>query len=92
MTRSLPNLWKPMSWSLPEMSFTVTRVKGVASPWHPTSLSRRDTSLITHTPNLPTKIIPTKSPRLKISRKFPIDMRIPPLKTKIMLESSPLKS
>ena len=43
-------------------------------------------------PNLPTKIIPAKMRWLNISRKLPMDMRVPPLKTKILLESSPLKS
>ena len=38
------------------------------------------------------EIIPTKIRRLGISGKFPMDMRIPPLRTKIMLESNPLKS
>ena len=45
-----------------------------------------------HTPNLPTKIIPTKICGLKMSGKFPLDMRIPALKLKILLESNPLKS
>ena len=44
------------------------------------------------TPNLPTKIITAKIAGLKISRNSPMDMRIPPLKLKILLESSPLKS
>ena len=44
------------------------------------------------TPNLPTKIIPTKIAWLKLSRKFTIDMRIRALNTKIMLESNPVKS
>ena len=46
------------------------------------------------TPNLLTKILPTKIRRLKISGEFPIDLRIPPLKLKlkILLESNPLKS
>ena len=44
------------------------------------------------TPSLPTKIIPAKIPWLKISGKSPMDMRIPPLKIKIMLDSNPLKS
>ena len=44
------------------------------------------------TPNLPTEIIPTKIPRLKLSGEFPADMRIPPLEIKILLESNPLKS
>ena len=43
-------------------------------------------------PNLPTKITPAKTARLKPSGRFPIDLRIPPLNIKIMLESSPLKS
>ena len=44
------------------------------------------------TPNLPTKILPTKIRWLKTSRKSPMDMSIPLLKTKIMLESNPMKS
>ena len=56
---------------------------GAAAPW----------TLARHTPNLPGKIIPAKIRRLKVSGKFPtLDMRIPPLKHKIMPESSPLKS
>ena len=45
-----------------------------------------------HTPYLPTKIIPTKTFWLKVSGNFPKDLRIPPLKIKILLESNPLKS
>ena len=45
-----------------------------------------------HSPNLPTKIMPTKIAWLKYSGKFPMDIRIPPLKIKILLESNPLKS
>ena len=44
------------------------------------------------TPNLPTKILPTKIRWLKISGRFPTDMIIPPLKLKILLESNALKS
>ena len=44
------------------------------------------------TPNLPTRIIPTKIPLLKITGEFPRDMRIPPLRIKILLESNPPKS
>ena len=44
------------------------------------------------TPNLPTNIIPAKIAWLKLSGKFPMGLEIPPLKTKIMLESNPLKS
>ena len=44
------------------------------------------------TPNLPTGIIPIKIARLKLSGKSPMDMSIPPLRFKIMLESNPLKS
>ena len=43
-------------------------------------------------PSLPTKLIPIKIAQLKLSRKLPMDMRIPPLKGKILLESNPLKS
>ena len=44
------------------------------------------------TPNLPNKIIPTKIAWLKLSGKPPMDMRIPPLELKILIESSPPKS
>ena len=43
-------------------------------------------------PILPTNIIPTNIAWLKLSGRFPMDMRIPPLKIRIMLESNPLKS
>ena len=44
------------------------------------------------TPNLPTKSLPAKIRWLKSSGKFPTGLGIPPLKLKIMFESSPLKS
>ena len=44
------------------------------------------------TPSLPTNIIPAKNAWLKLSGKIPMDVRIPPLEIKIMLESNPLKS
>ena len=44
------------------------------------------------TSNLPTKILPAKIAWLKLSWKIPMDMRIPRLKIKILLESHPLKS
>ena len=46
------------------------------------------------TPNLPTNIsYPyTKICRLNNSQKFPMDVRMPPLKIKILLESNPQKS
>ena len=43
-------------------------------------------------PSLPAKIIPAKIARLKLSGKFPMGLGIPPLKSKIRLESDPLKS
>ena len=43
-------------------------------------------------PSPPTNITPTNIARLKLSGKFPMDMRIPPLGIKIVLESDPLKS
>ena len=52
--------------------------------------SRVDAEAIT--PNLPTKITPTMIAWLKLSRKFPMGLRIPPLRIKILLESKPLKS
>ena len=56
--------------------------------WSPTrpSTPNRPTKIV------PTKIVPAKIRWLKISGKLPTDMRIPPLKIKIMLESNPLKS
>ena len=44
------------------------------------------------TPNLPAKIVPTKIVRLKLSGKLPVDVRIPPRKIQIPLESNPSKS
>ena len=44
------------------------------------------------TPDLPTNITPTNIAWLRLSRKFPMDLGIPPLIIKIMLESNPLKS
>ena len=44
------------------------------------------------TPNLPTKIVPTKIRWLKTSGEFPMDMIISPLNMKILLQSNPLKS
>ena len=46
----------------------------------------------TGTPNPPAKIIPTKIVWLNMSGKSPMDIRIPPLRIDIMLESSPPKS
>ena len=43
-------------------------------------------------PNLPTKIVPAKIPRLNISGKSPMGLRIPPLKIKILLESKTSES
>ena len=39
--------------------------------------------------NLPTKIIPAKIARRKLSAEFPMGLVIPPLKIKITLESDP---
>ena len=50
-----------------------------------------NTSNRTSTPNFP-NIIPTKIAWLKLSRKCPMDMRIPPLGIKIVPESNPPKS
>ena len=44
------------------------------------------------TPNFPSQIIHTEIAWLKLSGKFPMDLRIPPLNIKIVLESNPLKS
>ena len=43
-------------------------------------------------PNLPTRIIPAKIRWLEISGTFPVEIWIPPLRLKILLESNPLKS
>ena len=57
---------------------------------------RRSTMVVcsacSRTPNLLTKIIPAKISCLKISGKFPMDMRVPTLGIKIQLESNPLKA
>ena len=47
---------------------------------------------LSHTPNLPTNITPTNIAWLRLSGKFPMDMRIIPLRIKIMFESNSLKS
>ena len=60
----------------------------VAGPPQEARMQRRTRG----TPNLPTNIIPTNIACLKLSGKSPMDMRILPLKIKIMLESNPLKS
>ena len=44
------------------------------------------------TPDLPTKISPTKIARLKLPGKIPAGLGIRPLESKIVLESNPLKS
>ena len=44
------------------------------------------------TPNLPTNIVPTDIARVKVSGKSPMDMRIPHLYIKIVLESNLPKS
>ena len=38
--------------------------------------------------SLPSKIIPTKIPWLNLSGKFPVDMRIPPLKLRLCLSQT----
>ena len=43
------------------------------------------------TPNLPTNITPTNIAGVKLYGKFPMDLGIPLLRIKIMLESNPLK-
>ena len=44
------------------------------------------------TPNPLTNIVPTNISRLKLSGNFPMNLGIPPLQIKIVLESNPLKS
>ena len=39
-------------------------------------------------PNLPSKIIPAKIPRLNLSGKSPMDMRIPALKSRLCLSQT----
>ena len=47
---------------------------------------------VSGTPNIPTKNLPTKVRRLKISGKFPMGLGIPPLNNiKILLASNALK-
>ena len=58
----------------------------------PPLLVRLRRPVLRHTPNLPTTIIPAKTTCIKLYGSFPMDMRIPPLKSKIMLEANPLKS
>ena len=43
-------------------------------------------------PDLPAKTIPAKIARIKMSGKFPVDTRIPPLQIKVLLKSNPRKS
>ena len=43
------------------------------------------------TPNPPTNIVPTNIARVKLSGKSPMNLGIPPLETKVRLESDPLK-
>ena len=61
----------------------------VGDPFGSTSIRHASAS---HTPSLPTNIIPTQIARLELSGKSPMDMGIPPLNIKIMLESNPLQS
>ena len=58
----------------------------------PASLFRTPFSAFQVTPNLPTKIIPTKIAWLRLSGRLPMGLGIPSLKIRIMLESNPLKS
>ena len=56
------------------------------------TISTADQCVEAPAPNLPTNIVPTYIALLKLSGKSPMDMRIPPLQIKILLESNPLKS
>ena len=47
--------------------------------------------IIVITPNPHTNIVPTNIARLKLSGDFPMNLEIPPLQIKIVLESNPLK-
>ena len=69
-----------------------SQVPGASKPTHSWRRSSRAVWIPSCTPNLPAKIVPTKIPWLKLSGKFPMDMRIPPRNIKIMLVSNPLKS
>ena len=59
--------------------------------WTPWAPGRRWGWRPRNTPDLPTNIVPTNIAWLKLSGKFPVDMRIPPLNIQIMLESNPPK-
>ena len=61
-------------------------------PSTPTGLCYMCGVQLQRTPNLPTQIIPTKIRWLAISGRFPVDMRVLPLKIQIPLGSNPLKS
>ena len=61
-----------------------------SSAWSATSSHPRPAWV--SSPDLPTKIIPAKTPWLKTSGIFPMDLRIPSLKDKMLIESTPLKS
>ena len=80
-----------MRYSVVEGLLTITHLHTLS--WLST---RKVTFVIDRTvyapPNLPTNIIPTKIAWLKLCRQFPMDMRIPPFKIKILLESNPPKS
>ena len=54
--------------------------------------SKSNSNSNNNTATLPPKIIAAKIRRLKISCKPPMDMRVPPLTIKIVIESNPLKS
>ena len=53
--------------------------------------SHEDSNNTNNTPNLPTKIIPSKIVWLRLSGEFLMGLGIPPLNIQIMLESNPLK-
>ena len=69
------------------------QVSGERKPfWQKLSLQIYAHGLHGCTPNLPTNIVSTNIARLKLSGKFRMDTRIPPLQIKIMLEFNPVKS
>ena len=97
---SLPVVSNVENWRVP--SWEVSRIlrlgywdgrrtfKWLAYRMHVVSMRHGQSP--SQTPNLPTKNLPTKICWLKLSRKSPMDMRIPSLNVKILLESKPLKS
>ena len=81
-----------MFWNSCITSWEITETHETKEKQSPRIKKLPELVIFPPTPNLPTKIIPTKICRLIISGKVPMDMRIPPLKLQITLGSNPLKS